>query len=53
MIVERLNHGDIISEETIGKLINDLDSVVCFMSCAYVDKLIDKFKELVVENTVE
>lgn len=53
MIVERLNHGDIISEETIGKLVNDLDSVVCFMSCAYVDKLIDKFKELVVANTEE
>ncbi len=53
MIVEKLNDGDIISEETIGKLINDLNSVVCFMSCAYVDKLIDKFKELVIENIEE
>ena len=34
----------------IKKLEPYIDSVICFMSCAYVDKLIDKTKELIVNQ---
>ena len=46
IIIDKLNNGDIISDETISKLSEEKDSVVCFMGCAYVDSLIDGFKEL-------
>ena len=46
IIIDRLNNGDIISDETISKLSDEKDSVVCFMGCAYVDSLIDGFKRL-------
>ena len=46
MIIDKLDNGDIISEETINKLENEKDSVVCFMGCAYVDSLINAFKEI-------
>lgn len=36
-----------ISIDTIDKLKDEKDSVVCFMSCAYVDNLIDSFKNLI------
>ena len=45
MIIDKLDNGDIISEDTINKLDNEKDSVICFMSCAYVDSLIKAFKE--------
>ena len=44
MIVEGLRDGDMISEETISKLGEELDSVICFMSCASISHLIDSFK---------
>lgn len=47
IIVDNLKDGDMISVDTINKLENEKDSVVCFMSCAYVDKLIDSFKNLI------
>lgn len=46
MIIDKLPNGDIISEDTINKLDNEKDSVICFMSCAYVDSLINAFKEI-------
>ena len=46
IIIDKLNNGDIISDETISKLSDEKDSVVCFMGCAYVDSLIDGFKDL-------
>lgn len=46
MIIDKLNDGDIISEETIDKLKDEKDSVVCFMGCAYVDSLIAAFKDI-------
>ena len=51
MIIDELNDGDIISEETITKLKDELDSVICFMGCAYVDNLINALKELI-KNTI-
>jgi len=53
MIVDELNNGDLISEETIGKLKEELDSVICFMGCAYVDSLINALKELIKNTTSE
>ena len=47
IIVDNLKNGDMISIDTIDKLKEEKDSVVCFMSCAYVDKLIDSFKNLI------
>ena len=44
--IDKLENGDIISEETIDKLKDERDSVVCFMGCAYVDSLINAFKEI-------
>lgn len=46
LIIDKLNNGDIISEETIDKLKNEKEAVVCFMGCAYVDSLIAAFKDL-------
>ena len=47
MIVDGLKNGDMISEITIEKLKDELDSVICFMGCASVDGLIQGFKNLV------
>ena len=47
LIVDNLKNGDMISMDTIDKLKKEKDSVVCFMSCAYVDNLIDSFKNLI------
>ena len=47
MIVDNLKDGEMISLDTIDKLKNEKDSVICFMSCAYVDNLIDSFKNLI------
>lgn len=47
IIVDNLKNGEMISQDTIDKLKEEKDSVVCFMSCAYVDKLIDSFKNVI------
>ena len=47
IIIDGLRDGDLISEDTIDKLGNELDSVICFMSCASISHLIDSFKEYV------
>lgn len=47
IIVDNLKNGDMISIDTIDKLKDEKDSVICFMSCAYVDNLIDSFKNLI------
>lgn len=46
IIIDKLNNGDIISCETMDKLKDEKESVVCFMGCAYVDGLIAAFKEV-------
>lgn len=47
IIIDKLNNGDIISADTMDKLKDEKDSVVCFMGCAYVDALIAGFKEAI------
>ena len=47
IIVDKLASGDMISLDTMDKLKNEKSSVVCFLGCAPVDKLIDKFKSVI------
>ena len=47
LVLDKIEGGEIISEETINKLEKEKDSIVCFMSCAYVNHLIDGFKKLI------
>ena len=47
IIVDNLKNGDMVSLETIDKLKDETSSVVCFLSCAYVDNLIDSFKNII------
>ena len=39
--------AELISCETINKLSNELNSVICFMSCAHTEDLINSLKELI------
>jgi hypothetical protein len=47
LIVDNLKNGEMIDEDSIDKLKEEKDSVVCFMSCAYIDNLIDSFKNII------
>lgn len=47
MITNKIENAEIISEDDLGSLSLETDSVVCFMSCAYVDHLIDSFKRVI------
>ena len=47
LIVDNLENGEMIDEDSIDKLKEEKDSVVCFMSCAYIDNLIDSFKNII------
>ena len=51
IITDEIENAEIISEETIDKLSNEIDSVVCFMSCAHIDHLIKSFKTLLIRIT--
>ncbi len=46
IIIDQIENAEIISEETINKLENEKKSVICFMGCASVDHLIEKYKNL-------
>ena len=50
IIISGLESGEIISESTIDKLLKEKDSVVCFMGCAYVDGLMNAYKEELLKN---
>ena len=46
LITDKIEDAEIISLETIDKLKKHKDSVICFMSCAYIEKLINATKEI-------
>lgn len=46
LITDKIDGAEIISVDTIDKLKDEKDSVVCFMGCAYVDGIINAYKEL-------
>ncbi len=45
VITKEIPDAELISIETIDKLLNEKDAVVCFMGCAYVDGILNAFKE--------
>ena len=49
LILDGIEGGELIDEEHIDKLGNELESVICFMSCAYVDGLIQKLKDYIIQ----
>jgi len=53
IITNEIEGAEIIDEEHINKLGSELNSVVCFMSCAYVDKLIESFKTYIINQPKE
>ena len=53
LIIDKIEGADIIDEASIDKLSNELDSVICFMSCAYVDHLIESLKTLIANTPKE
>ena len=52
-IIDGLEKGDIIDEGSINKLNGELDSVICFMGCAYVDGLINALKDYIMKLSQE
>ena len=47
LILDKIDNGELISPDTISKLDNELDSVICFMSCAHVSDLIKALKDYI------
>ena len=47
IIIAGLNNGEKISIETINKLVEEKDSVICFMSCAHIANYISAYKDLI------
>lgn len=45
-VLELIPDGEIISEETVDKLLEYKDNVICFMSCASISHLKEKFESL-------
>ena len=52
-IINELNTGELISTETISKLENELNSVICVMGCAYVDDLLKAIRNLILSHSEE
>ena len=44
-ILDKIEGGELISNEDIYKLGNEKNQVVCFMSCAHTEDLIKSYKE--------
>ena len=47
IILDKIEDAELIDEDSVSKLENDLNSVICVMSCAYVDKLISNIKDFI------
>lgn len=45
LILDNLKNGEMISEQSINKLLEYNNAIICFMSCASVSHLIDKYKK--------
>ena len=45
-LVDSIPNSEMISLETVNKLDNYNNTVICFMSCANISKMIDKYKEM-------
>ena len=46
-MLDKVDNGEMISIDTLDKLLSEKDSVICFMGCAAsLEHVINKFKEL-------
>ena len=45
-LIEKINNSEKISLETVNKLKDYHNTVLCFMSCAYISPMVEKIKEL-------
>lgn len=52
-IIDKIEDGEIIANDTISKIGTDKDTVVCFMSCAHTDDLIKSYKEYLSNLPIE
>jgi UDP-N-acetylmuramate--alanine ligase len=52
-ILDKIDGGELISNEDIYKIGNDKDQVVCFMSCAHTEDLIQSYKEYLESEPVK
>ena len=52
-IINGLDNGDIISVETLNKLQDELDSVICVMGCAYVEDLLQGLRDFISSQPIE
>lgn len=50
LILNHTNNGKIISEDTVEDLLEYKDAVVCFMSCASISHLKEKYESLIEEK---
>lgn len=46
-VLENIKDGEIIEEETVEKLLEYKDNVICFMSCASITHLKEEFERLI------
>ncbi len=46
-LVENIPNSEIISLDTVDKLVDYHNSVICFMSCANISKMIDKYISII------
>ena len=45
-LTKKINNSEMISLETIDELLKYQNTVLCFMSCANISPMINKYKEL-------
>lgn len=50
IIFDGLNNGEMIDEDSVEKLLKHKNACVCFMSCASIAHIKDKYEELVKNN---
>lgn len=51
IVLDNIPNGEIISEDTIEKLLAYNDAVICFMSCASISHLKERYELLLEEST--
>lgn len=50
LIIDKIEGSEMISEETISKLLPLKDSVICFMSCASISHLMEQLKKILKDS---
>lgn len=50
LITDKIKGSEIISEETVDKLLAYKESVICFMSCASISHLMDQLKKVLTNH---